>query len=786
MSVRIYQLSKEFNISNKELIELLRQKGLDVTSPSNTIPNIYAESFREEFKAKHPNPTKTPAEEAASATTTPTEKAAEKEKKAEAEPAPISEKQRFVKSAQDIEREKQAVLEKKQTSSIISKPSHPTSPPPPPPSSHAQTKTPPKIPSIAGHAPRIPQVTMPPRESATPNLSKIEATSKTTPTTAIPQSLTLLRSKPTIIVRDFAVLIGLKPFRLISELMEMGIFASMNQTIDEQVAIRIAKKHGFELEIQHRGEPQPQPVQQQVVKKVEAAPVPVDETQFLKPRPPIVCVLGHVDHGKTTLLDAIRKTNVVTGEAGGITQHIGAYQVTHNGHKITFIDTPGHAAFSKMRQRGADLTDIAVLVVAADDGFKPQTDEALKFAQKANVPIVVAINKMDAPGANIDRVKQQLQERGIAPEDWGGQTLCTPISALKGTNIDTLLELILLQAEIDEFKANPDCPAQGVIVESQIEVGRGPTASAIIQKGTLKIGDNLICGSVYCKVRALMDDKGERLKSALPSTPVKILGWTDVPEAGIIFNTVKTEKEAKQQAEAFAHQSKLDSLTPVKQEKMNLQNLLDAIAGSKEKILKVIIKADVHGSAEALSSSLDAIKSDKIKLEILYSDVGLINNNDIKNASASEAVIVAFNTKFESGTAAQAKHAGIQVIQHNIIYELIDRIKDFMTEMLEPELKENKLGAAEIRQVFAVAKGVVAGCMVTEGKLLRDALARVLRGKKSEPIYQGKIVTLKRFKEDANEVRAGYECGVQIGGFDEYLPGDILECFEIQKIRPSL
>lgn len=781
MSVRIYQLSKEFNISNKELIELLRQKGLEVNSPSNTIPNIYAESFREEFKLKNQSQPKTTTEPTPTLPKTPKEKPTEKPK--ETEPTPTAQKPKFVKSAHDIEQEKQAILEKKQTSSIISKPS-PVSPPPPP--SYSQTKTPPKIPSLAGQAPKLPQVTIPQREPAAylPPKVEIPTTKSATPTPS--QAPTILRLKPTIIVRDFAVLIGLKPFRLISELMEMGIFASMNQTIDEQVAIRIAKKHGFELEIQHRAEPQTQAVQQQVAKKAEVPVVEIDETQFLKPRPPIVCVLGHVDHGKTTLLDTIRKTNVVTGEAGGITQHIGAYQVTHNDHKITFIDTPGHAAFSKMRQRGADLTDIAVLVVAADDGFKPQTDEALKFAQKANVPIVVAINKMDAPGANIDRVKQQLQERNIAPEDWGGQTLCTPISALKGTNIDVLLELILLQAEIDEFKANPDCPAEGVIVESQIEIGRGPTASAIIQKGTLKVGDNLICGGVYCKVRALMDDKGERLKSAPPSTPVKILGWTDVPESGIIFTTVKTEKEAKLQAEAFAHKSKRDSLTPVKQDKMNLQSLLDAIAGSKGKTLKIIIKADVHGSAEALSASLETIKSDKIKLEILYSDVGLINNNDIKNATASEAIIVAFNTKFETGTAAQAKHSGIQIIQHNIIYELIDRVKEFMTEMLEPELKENKLGAAEIRQVFSVAKGAVAGSMVTEGKLLRDAFARILRGKKSEPIHQGKITTLKRFKEDANEVRAGYECGIQISGFNDYQVGDIIECFEIQKIRPTL
>lgn len=573
--------------------------------------------------------------------------------------------------------------------------------------------------------------------------------------------------------------------------MEMGIFASMNQVIEEQVALRIAKRHGFELEIQHRKEtPQQTPQQTQQQQKEAAAKRAIEEEiksdEKRVPRPPIVCVLGHVDHGKTTLLDTIRKTSVVSGEAGGITQHIGAYQVTHNNQKITFIDTPGHAAFSKMRQRGADVTDIAILVVAADDGFKPQTDEALKFAQKAAVPIIVAINKMDSPGANIDRVKQQLQERGIATEDWGGEILCTPVSALKGTNIDTLLELVLLQAEVEEFKANPDCPAEGVIIESQIEIGRGPTASVIVQKGTLKIGDNLLCGGTYCKVRAIMDDKGATIKEALPSTPVKILGWTDVPEAGMVFKTLKNEKEAKREAEEYAHKSKVKSLVPEKHEKMDLQNLLDAIANVKEKTLKVIVKADVHGSVEALSACLQDIKSDKIKLELLYGEVGLISKNDIKSANAAGAVIVGFNTKFETGSAAQAKHENVQVIQHNIIYELINQVKDLMTEMLEPELKENKLGAAEVRQIFAIAKGIVAGCMVTEGKISRDAFARVLRGKKLEPLHQGKIITLKRFKEDTSEVRAGYECGIQISAFNDYKEGDIIECFEIQKIRPSL
>lgn len=814
MSVRIYQLSKELNMTNKEIITLLQERGLDVSNPSNTIPNIYAESFREEFRKKGESQPTPPLEKDKEAVEIKTSDAGQ----AQAALMPDAPKTRFVKTAEDIAEEKRQASESKAAvSSVISRPevpqvSVPQRPPivPVPPFNPAGApKAPPKIPGIAGNAPKLPQTISVVKEAQSSSVVSSSPSQVTSPVPVVannnleeksqdnavspPPSIqtNVLRCKPPIIVREFAIILGLKPFRLISELMEMGIFASMNQVIEEQIALRIAKKHGFELEIQHRKEtPQQTPQQTQQQQKEAAAKKAIEEEiksdEKRIPRPPIVCVLGHVDHGKTTLLDTIRKTSVVSGEAGGITQHIGAYQVTHNDHKITFIDTPGHAAFSKMRQRGADVTDIAILVVAADDGFKPQTDEALKFAQKASVPIIVAINKMDSPGANIDRVKQQLQERGIAPEDWGGETLCTPVSALKGTNIDTLLELVLLQAEVEEFKANPDCLAEGVIIESQIEVGRGPTASVIVQKGTLKIGDNLLCGGTYCKVRAMMDDKGATIKEAFPSTPVKVLGWTDVPEAGMVFKTLKNEKEAKREAEEYAHNSKVKSLVPEKHEKMDLQNLLDAIANVKEKTLKVIVKADVHGSVEALSACLQDIKSDKIKLELLYGEVGLISKNDIKSASAAGAVIVGFNTKFETGSAAQAKHENVQVIQHNIIYELINQVKDLMTEMLEPELKENKLGAAEVRQVFAVAKGVVAGCMVTEGKIGRDAFARVLRGKKLEPVHQSKIITLKRFKEDASEVRAGYECGIQISGFNDYKEGDIIECFEIQKIRPSL
>ena len=403
----------------------------------------------------------------------------------------------------------------------------------------------------------------------------------------------------------FASFIGLKPFQLISELMEMGIFASMNQAIDEEVARKIAKVKGFELEIKHRGE------KAETAEPKKKVVIDENDEKFLKPRPAVVCILGHVDHGKTTLLDTIRKANVVAGEAGGITQHVGAYQIEHNNQKITFLDTPGHAAFSKIRERGANLTDVSVLVVAADDGFMPQTDEALKFAQRAQGTLLVAINKMDTKGADADKVKTQMQERSIASEDWGGEVVTVPISALKAEGVDELLDMILLQAELMELKANPDAVTEGVIVEARQEVGRGPTATVIVQKGTLKIGDAIHCGSVYCKVKAMIDDQGEQIKQAPPSTPVNLLGWSGVPESGGVFSRSKNEREARRDAEEFDLLSKQVEEVPVEtedsgesEEKSGVDALFAAISRSKSTTYRVIIKADVQGSLEALKGRL--------------------------------------------------------------------------------------------------------------------------------------------------------------------------------------
>lgn len=598
--------------------------------------------------------------------------------------------------------------------------------------------------------------------------------------------LRTVQVKPPIIVREFAQLLGLKPFKLISELMEQGVFASMNQTIDEPVAIELAAKHNVILEVKHRGEGQVQnqaPTEKDIKKQKEKAAE--EEERNLEERPPVVCILGHVDHGKTSLLDTIRKANVVKGEAGGITQHIGAYQVTRDNGKITFLDTPGHAAFNKMRARGAQVTDIAILVVAADDGFKPQTDEALKFIKDAGVSLIVAVNKMDVKGANIDQVKTQMQQRDIASEDWGGETITVPVSAIKGDGIDELLEMIQLQAEVLELKANPKAKASGVVIESQLDVGRGPLATVIVQRGTLKVGDAIVCGKEWAKVRAMFDDQGKNLKEAGPATPVRVIGWSGTPDSGSTFKTVKNPREAEAMAEEVADELKKKAATKASEPKeVSVEALFANIAATQAKTLKLVIKSDVYGSAEAVRGMLEGIKSDKVSVEIVANEVGLVTKTDVQRASAAGATILAFNTKLENGVTPQAKHHGVRVESYNIIYELVDAARDMMADLLDPELKEVKLGAAEVREVFPLAKGFVAGCLVTEGKIIRNASARLRRGK--ETVHEGKVQTLKRFKDDANEIRAGLECGIKLDDFNGYEKGDVIETFEIQKVRASL
>jgi len=783
MSVRVHAIAKEVGKTSKEIIEILKERGYDIKSASSTIDNITAQSLIEEFQQA------TEEEETPVVEETQAESAEETEKEA---PEIGEQKVPIVKSKADLEKEKlereaaeaaEAAETESQTGESDAEeesdtkpeaveeppqsPSKAASLPPPPPTKKASAPSPP---TAAGKKSQVPDA----KSSETgDDLGTVEGN--------------LITIKPPIVVRDFAGFIGLKPFQLISELMEMGIFASMNQSIEEEVARDIAKTKGFDLEIKHRGE-KAEPAEKKAKAKIDE-----NDEKFLQSRPPVVCILGHVDHGKTTLLDTIRKANVVAGEAGGITQHVGAYQIEHKDQKITFLDTPGHAAFSKIRERGANLTDVSVLVVAADDGFMPQTDEALKFAQRAQGSLLVAINKIDVKGADADKVKTQMQERSIASEDWGGDIVTVPISALKGENVNDLLDMILLQAELMELKANPDASSEGVVVEARQEVGRGATATVIIQKGTLKIGDSIHCGSVYCKVKAMIDDQGNQVKSAPPSTPVNILGWSGVPEAGAIFKKAKNEREARRESEESVLLDKQVASVPAEDddeskeegEVSGVDALFAAISKSKKTTYRVILKADVRGSLEALEGSLELIESDKVLLEILQGEVGQVTKNDVKMANTSKADVIGFNVKLENGVMGEAKHLGVQVFQNNIIYEIIDLVRDNMADMLEPELVEKKTGRAEVRQVFKVSKGrTVAGSMVMEGAIVRNKGARLVRN--DEVLAEGKIETLKRFKDDATEVKAGFECGIRLDSFDRYEEGDIIETFEVEKIRPTL
>src|ERR1700736_1332924 len=599
------------------------------------------------------------------------------------------------------------------------------------------------------------------------------------PAEAEAPSQKVIHIKPPIIVKQLAVDLGLKPHQLIAELMSFNIFANINQTIEPDIASKIAESHGFVLEKERREKGAGVHKVEQVV--VAPPPPVIKKPEELKPRAPIITFMGHVDHGKTSLMDAIRKTRVAAGEAGGITQHIGAYSVQHKGHKITFIDTPGHAAFTAMRARGANVTDIVVLVVAANDGVMPQTIEAINHAKAApHVEIMVAINKIDLPGANIDKVKKQLQERDLTPEDWGGKTVVCEVSATRGTGIDHLLGMMLLQAEVMDLKASPTARPRGTVIEAQVEPGRGPTATVIVQMGTLRVGEPFICGNFSGKVKSLIDDKGKPVKEAGPATPVKVLGFTGLPNAGDEFLVMESERAAKTLSDERVDAKRAEKLTVP--QRATLETLLEA--GDGKKTLRLVLKCDTQGSVEAISDALNQIESKKIELEIIHAGVGPISESDILLASASNAVVVGFNIKVENVAVSAAKREGVQVKLYSIIYELIDQIKDAMAGLLEPEFRETVVGHAEVKQVFELSKGIVAGCLVTDGRIARTARAGVTR--KRQPVYDGGISTLRRFQDDVKEVRSGLECGIKLGDFSEYQVGDIIECYQLEAMAQKL
>ncbi len=600
----------------------------------------------------------------------------------------------------------------------------------------------------------------------------------------LPESAEVISLKPPIVVRELAEQLKVKPHQIIAALMDMQVFAAVNQAIDEEVAAKICAKYGFRFEVEKRergagGVHAP-------VKVVELDVE--DKLEDLKPRAPVVTIMGHVDHGKTTLLDVIRKTSVAAGEAGGITQHIGAYTIAfpHPERKqelqqITFLDTPGHAAFSSMRARGANVTDIVVLVVAANDGVMPQTLEALSHAQAAKAEIIVAVNKSDHPNANPTRVRQQLQEKGLVCEEWGGKTLFVDVSALTKQGVDKLLESILLQAEIMELKANPNRRAKGNVIESGLEPG-GPTATVLVRKGTLRLGDIVICGQYYGKVRALINEDEKRLKEAGPSVAVKLLGLNGVPEAGLEFSVVENEREARDLAEKRAMEAR--AIGQEARAKVTLETLFATISSTTAKVLKLVVKADTQGSVEAIVEALKKIESDKVSLEVIHSAVGTITESDVSLASASAAVILGFHTRIDNGVSDIAKREGVQIKLYAIIYELIDQVKEAMAGMLDPVLKDVVVGSAEVRKIFELSKGnPVAGCMVTMGRIVRGKV-RVMRRKGL--IFEGVTQSLRRFQDEVNEVRAGMECGIRLEGFGDFQVGDTVECYNVERVAPKL
>jgi translation initiation factor IF-2 len=620
--------------------------------------------------------------------------------------------------------------------------------------------------------------------STTPNTPPAPAAAQPRPTTTTtadapppqPDGPRRLRMKPPIIAKDLAAELGIKPYQLIHELMELNIFATMTQQLDTDIVRKICDRHKILFETEKKEPPPPPPAPQQTTPPPEQKP-----RQNILPRPPIITFMGHVDHGKTSLMDAIRQAQVALGEKGGITQHIGAYTLNWKGSPITFMDTPGHEAFSAMRARGAKVTDIVVLVVAADDGIMPQTLEALAHARAAGVKIIVAINKIDLPGADPEKVKKQLQQNGLTPEDWGGDTIVCEVSALKKTGIDKLMENILALAEIMELKADVACPASGTVIEAQLETGRGPTATLIIQQGTLHTGDAITCGDHWAKIKAMFDDKGRPLKTAGPSTPARVIGLSDVPLAGDPFQVVENDRIARQLSEEKLQAKRLGKLQT--RTATTLENIFQS-ATDERKTLNLILKTDVQGSVEAITAALKKIPTTKVRLEIIYAAVGPITVSDVALAVASDAVIIGFNTKTESNAAAAAKRDNIQIKLYSIIYELLDQVQEAMAGLLDPITRENIIGTALVKQVFQLSKFRVAGCVVQSGRLARGARARVLRGK--QPIYDGGFQTLKRIKDDVNEVRSGLECGVRLGNFDEYEVGDIIQCYTLEKIPQSL
>ena len=750
MTIRVHELAKELNASSKDVIAQLSKLKVAVKGPMSTVEDAVVEKLRRALgAAKSGAKSARPSAKKAAATAVATAKAPAKT----AKPAVV----------------------KKAPANVVAPPTPSVTTPAPPPSKPATVVAAPAAP-VAKPAPAPVKPALPaakpllaPTPTPVPTPTKIEpAAPPPAPAVAVP--LKMLKLQFPITVKDLSTRLELKPNELIKHLMSKKIFAGLTQLLDQAAAAQAAKDFGYELA------PQPS-LEEQAFEQAKPDPAK------LAPRAPVVTFMGHVDHGKTSLLDAIRKSKVAEGEAGGITQHIGAYEVLLPSGRVTFLDTPGHEAFTALRARGANVTDVVVLVVAADDGVMPQTLEAIDHAKAAGVPIVVAVNKMDKPGATPDKIKQQLAERELIAEDWGGKTIMVPVSAKTGEGIDRLLEMLLLEAELLELKADPTTAAQGAVIEARLSKDRGPIATLLVQHGTLRVGDLVVVGTLAGRVRALTNDRGHRVKDAQPSSPVEVLGLPGVPKAGDQFLVIADEKITRQIVEQRQDRAAERAVVPVK--RITLEDLHQRIIEGKLKELKLILKADVQGSLEAIVQSLAKINTAEVKLQTIHGGVGDISESDVMLAAASDAIVIGFHVGVEPQVQVEAVREGVDIRIYSIIYELVNAIRAAIEGLLEPEIEQVFLGRAEVRRLFQISKiGVVAGCMVTKGMMRRDAVIRVVRGK--ERVLETKVSSLKRIKDDVRDVQEGNECGIALEGNLDLQPGDLIEAWEFKKVARKL